>query len=57
MLVFDAKKRPLPDGVPFPAAVLGAGAPDSDAAGEAAAADDAAGESTAGEAEQEEAKE
>lgn len=62
VLVLDAKKKPLPDGVPFPAAILGAGAPDADAAGEAAAgeaaaADDAAGESTAGEAEQEEAKE
>ncbi|MCH7956110.1 MAG: 50S ribosomal protein L3 [Proteobacteria bacterium] len=57
VLVLDAKKKPLPDGVPFPAAILGAGAPDADAAGEAAAADDAAGESPAGEAEQEEAKE
>ena len=68
VLVFDAKKKPLPDGVPFPAAIRGAGAPDADAAGEAAAgeapadespaaADVAAGESPAGEAEQEEAKE
>ena len=62
VLVLDAKKKPLPDGVPFPAAILGAGAPDADAAGEAAAgeaaaADDAAGESNPGEAEQEEAKE
>ncbi len=67
VLVFDAKKRPLPDGVPFPAAIRGAGAPDADAAGEAAAgeapadespaADDAAKESPGSEAEQEEAKE
>jgi len=62
VLVLDAKKKPLPDGVPFPAAILGAGAPDADAAGEAPAddspaADDAAGETPAGEAEQEEAKE
>ena len=67
VLVFDAKKKPLPDGVPFPAAIRGAGAPDAAAAGEApadespaagdAAADVAAGESPGGEAEQEEAKE
>jgi large subunit ribosomal protein L3 len=66
VLVFDAKKKPLPDGVPFPAAIRGAGAPDADA-GEAPAdespaagdadADVAAGESPGGEAEQEEAKE
>ena len=63
VLVLDAKKKPLPDGVPFPAAILGAGAPDAAAATEEApadespAADDAAGETPAGEAEQEEAKE
>ena len=63
VLVLDAKKKPLPDGVPFPAAILGAGAPDAAAAAEEApadespAADDAAGETPAGEAEQEEAKE
>ena len=59
VLVFDAKKRPLPDGVPFPAAIRGA---DEAAAGEAPAdespaADDAAKESPGSEAEQEEAKE
>ncbi len=67
VLVFDAKKKPLPDGVPFPAAIRGAGAPDADASGEAVAgeapadespaADDAAKESPGSEAEQEEAKE
>ena len=65
VLVFDAKKKPLPDGLPFPAAIRGAGAPD--AAGEAppdespaaddAAADGAAEESPGGGVEQEEAKE
>ncbi len=50
VLVFDAKKKPLPDGVPFPAAIRGAGAPD--AAGEAPpeespAADDAAADDAA----------
>ena len=59
VLVFDAKKKPLPDGVPFPAAIRGA---DEAAAGEAPAdespaADDAAKESPGSEAEQEEAKE
>ncbi len=64
VLVFDAKKKPLPDGVPFPAAIRGAGeaaageAPAADdAAADDAAADDAAKESPGGEAEQEEAKE
>ncbi len=67
VLVLDAKKKPLPDGVPFPAAIRGAGAPDAAAAGEApadespaagdAGADVAAGESPAGEADPEEAKE
>ena len=57
VLVFDAKKRPLPDGVPFPAAIRGAGAPDTDAAAEGPAADVAAEESPAGEAQQEGAKE
>ena len=57
VLVFDAKKKPLPDGVPFPAAIRGAGAPDTDAADEGPAADVAAEESPAGEAEQEGAKE
>jgi large subunit ribosomal protein L3 len=62
VLVFDAKKKPLPDGVPFPAAIRGAGAPDADAAGESPTADDAAAdvaaeESPGSEAEQEEAKE
>jgi len=59
VLVFDAKKKPLPDGVPFPAAIRGAGeaAAGEAPADESPAADVAAGESPGGEAEQEEAKE
>jgi len=48
VLVYDAKKKPLPEGVPLPAAVRGAAAPAADAP--AADAPDGAADAPAGEA-------
>ena len=51
VLVSDAKKKPLPDGAPFPAGIVGAApGPDAGDAPPAAEADEAAGGDDGGEA-------
>ena len=51
VLVSDAKKKPLPDGAPFPAGIVGAApGPDAGDAAPAAEADEAAGGDDGGEA-------